>query len=74
MGLRQDIMAAVTPEEVETLYKSGLKYEFVSSRTRRAWSSAVNRRLRELGSQSHITTNTPQPQVNRSKLKNAKNK
>ena len=77
MGLRQDIMAAVTSEEVDKLYQQGLKYEFASLRTRRSWLSTVNRRLKELDPTSHpkVGTGALKPQqVNRSKPKNAKNK
>lgn len=77
MGLRQDIMAAMTSEEVENLYKSGLKYEYASPKTRRAWARSVSVRLKQLGlleSQPVAPVATKPQQVNRSKPKNAKNK
>ena len=66
-GLRQRILKASTPEEIEILCKLGLDFEYASDRTRNAWSNAAQRRIKELTNQDVVVpkiTRTPKP-VNR---------
>lgn len=48
LGLRQCILAASTPEEIDTLIKTGARFEYASNRTRNAWGRAACRRYKEL--------------------------
>lgn len=49
MGLREQILAAATIEDVEALLKTGEAFSFASDRTRSAWFNAANRKRIEFG-------------------------
>jgi hypothetical protein len=49
MGLREQILAATTIENVDTLLKEGEAYKYASVRTRNAWFHAANCKRLEFG-------------------------
>ena len=48
MGIKQEIMGAKTPNEMDELLKKGSGYKWASLRTKRSWESACARRRKEL--------------------------
>jgi hypothetical protein len=48
IGLRQQILVAATADDIDNLLASGKKFVYASENTRRRWSIAKNRRLREI--------------------------
>jgi hypothetical protein len=48
VGLRQQILVAATADDIDNLLATGKKFVYASENTRRRWSVAKNRRLREM--------------------------
>jgi len=48
MGLREQIKNAKTAPDVDSLLRTGSKYEFASPRTKQSWKSTARYRLAQL--------------------------